>query len=928
MKTNSRNAYTLTLTSITVIVVSCLVLLGWILNIPPLQYILPSLPKMTFNTAVTFVLAGLSLWFYSTSSKSTASHSRQRIAQLLAVLVTVIGLITLTEYLFGWNLGLDQLLFKDAAAVEETTIPGRPSPYTAIAFTLIGIALFLSQRKSHRLNWLAQYLTLSAAFIALLALVGYVFSISIFFRISPYTGMALHTALNFIILSIGLFFLHPNSGFTATITADNLGGVMARRLLIAAFIIPIVVGWISMLGERAGLYSNEFEQVLLAVLSTYVLSAVIWRYAQSLNQAENHRKKMGVTLRESETRIRKSEERFSKVFHSSPSPMTIARQSDGVYIEANESFLTLIDYSREEVIGHTSVELNLIDAEGRAEIRRRLSQLGIIQNIEVVARAKSGQRLNILTSIENIELAGEACTITTMLDITERKQAEELFRLVVEASPNGIILVDSAGKISLVNERVDTLFGYDREELIGQPVEILVPKQFRTNHNNYQTAYFSAPTIRPIGAGRDLFGLRKDGRQIPVEIGLNPVTTTNGKFVLASIIDITERKQGEQQFRLAVEASPNALIMVGVNGKISLVNTQAEALFGYDREELLGQTIDMLVPSSFHDHHKTYRDAFFNNPTARPMGAGRDLFGLRKDGRQVPVEIGLNPITTTEGEFVLASIIDITERKQAEAEIANLLQREQAARTETTKLNEELEQRVTERTAQLEAANKELEAFSYSVSHDLRAPLRSIDGFSQALLEDYLESLDDDAQDYLKRVRAASQRMAQLIDDMLMLSRITRSEMNRETVDLSRIAKSIAENLTQTEPERQVEFDIPPNVTVEADRHLMEVVLENLIGNAWKFTSKNATARIEFGTITQSNEHPAYFVRDNGAGFDMTYSGKLFGAFQRLHSSSDFPGTGIGLATVQRVINRHGGSVWAESKENQGATFYFTISSS
>ncbi len=372
-----------------------------------------------------------------------------------------------------------------------------------------------------------------------------------------------------------------------------------------------------------------------------------------------------------------------------------------------------------------------------------------------------------------------------------------------------------------------------------------------------------------------------------------------------------ERQQSDQQFRLAVEASPGAIILVNQAGKITLVNAQAETLFGYPREELLGQTVELLVPPQFTGHHVRDRDGFFAAPTARPMGAGRDLYGLRKDGRQVPVEIGLNPIQTNEGRFVLASIIDITERKLAEAEIH--------------KMNWALEQRVAERTAQLQAANKELEAFAYSVSHDLRAPLRSIDGFSLALLEDFADSLNDEAQNHLQRVRAASQRMAQLIDDLLALSRLTRSELRPEPVDLSVMVQTIAAELQRAEPEREVTFVIAPAVLVNGDVSLVRVALENLVNNAWKFTAKHASACIEFGVEERPSGETVYFVRDDGAGFDMTYADKLFGAFQRLHTPAEFTGTGIGLATVQRIIHRHGGHIWAEGAVEQGATFYFTL---
>jgi signal transduction histidine kinase len=227
---------------------------------------------------------------------------------------------------------------------------------------------------------------------------------------------------------------------------------------------------------------------------------------------------------------------------------------------------------------------------------------------------------------------------------------------------------------------------------------------------------------------------------------------------------------------------------------------------------------------------------------------------------------------------------------------------------------------------QLEVANKELEAFSYSVSHDLRAPLRSIDGFSQALLEDYAEKLDEEGKDYLLRVRASTQRMGELIDDMLNLSRVTRREMRRERVDLSAMAHALAAKLQQSAPDRQVDFVIADGLSAEGDARLLRIVMDNLLGNAWKYASKHPRARIEFG-FAQNNGQSAYFVRDDGAGFDMAYADKLFGAFQRLHRQTEFSGTGIGLATVQRIMHRHGGRVWAEGEVEKGATFYFTLSS-
>jgi PAS domain S-box-containing protein len=293
----------------------------------------------------------------------------------------------------------------------------------------------------------------------------------------------------------------------------------------------------------------------------------------------------------------------------------------------------------------------------------------------------------------------------------------------------------------------------------------------------------------------------------------------------------------------------------------------------------------------------------------------------------------------------LGVVFDVTERKLTESRIGAAQIEMQALLAESERsrramlsvvedqmesgrqirvLNDELEQRVQDRTAQLTAANRELEAFSYSVSHDLRAPLRAMDGFSGALLADYEERLDEQGRHYLLRIKDASRRMAQLIDDLLGLSQVTRCEMNLEPVDLSAIAQQIAEDLHSQSPERQVEFDIAPGLVARADRNLMRIVLQNLLGNAYKFTSKCEQAQIRVGEREQSGSR-VFFVSDNGAGFKMEYRDKLFAPFQRLHSTREFPGNGIGLATVQRIIARHGCQLWAEAAVNRGATFFFTL---
>jgi PAS domain S-box-containing protein len=320
------------------------------------------------------------------------------------------------------------------------------------------------------------------------------------------------------------------------------------------------------------------------------------------------------------------------------------------------------------------------------------------------------------------------------------------------------------------------------------------------------------------------------------------------------------------------------------------------------KEELLGHTMMQMYPGI----EKSQMFVKLRQCMEERLPQRMENEFIFSDGTKRWFYLSMEPVP--EGAFVLS--VDITKEKELDEELR--------------KYREHLEDLVKERTTQLEAANKELETFSYSVSHDLRAPLRSIDGFSQALLKDYNEKLDEQGKDFLRRVRSASQRMARLIDDLLKLSRVTRAEMRRERVALSTIAREIADEFRKTHPERRVEFIIADGLVDHGDSQLLRAVMENLLGNSWKYTGKNPAARIEFG-VTRDESQTAYYVRDNGVGFDMAYAGKLFGAFQRLHSTAEFEGTGIGLATVQRIIHRHGGRVWAEGKINEGATFYFSL---
>jgi PAS domain S-box-containing protein len=493
----------------------------------------------------------------------------------------------------------------------------------------------------------------------------------------------------------------------------------------------------------------------------------------------------------------------------------------------------------------------------------------------------------------------------------ELVQAKRQNELILQSVGEGICGIDLEGRITFVNPSAARIIGWAPEELIGKnahatfhhtrPDGCAYPADecpVNLALQNGVTDYITSETF-----------LRKDGTSFPVEFMTTPIIE-DGQTIGAVIIfhDITERKRYEEaiirakeEWELTFNTVPDLMMILDTQHRLVRVNKATADRLGLTPEQCIGVRCHEALhglpfPPENCPHSLTCRDGREHVTDIHEPRLGGDFL------------VSTTPMLDDSGELIGSIHVarDITERKQAEEEIQ--------------RLNENLLQRASE----LEASNRELEAFSYSVSHDLRAPLRHMEGFSRILLEDHAGKLDDEAREYLQFISSSSELMSKLIDDLLNLSRISRAGMLLEKVDLTDLAGRVVSELKSTQPERSVDWIIAPGLEGYGDSSLLKLVLDNLLGNAFKFTGKNPAARIEFGAL-QSGGEPVYFVQDNGVGFDMAYADKLFQPFQRLHKEKDFPGTGIGLASVRRIIGRLGGKVWAEAEINKGATFYFTL---
>jgi PAS domain S-box-containing protein len=577
----------------------------------------------------------------------------------------------------------------------------------------------------------------------------------------------------------------------------------------------------------------------------------------------------------------------------------IAMTLDGTIRSWNRGATVLYGYSAADAIGQPFSMLCPPDRKN--EINDLLERIGRGERIahhETTRLRKNGKIFPVSVSIwpirdadGTIVGASSSARGLSAQQLQAVQSSQALLASIVEFSPDGIISVDLDGVITSWNAGAERIYGYTAAEAIGRGADLMVPDEQLTGVYKVQTAMAEGERVEEYQAER----VRKDGTRISVRVMFTSLSDSTGAVTGMSAVvrDITAQQRAGARFRGLLEAAPDAMVCADAGGRIVLVNAAAERLFGYPREELDGQLVEILVPDAVKAAHPGLRAGYSADSRPRLMGAGLELSGRRRDGSIFPAEIALSVLETGQGVLTLAAVRDVTIQRRARHE--------------------------------LQRANGNLKSLLYSIAHDLRTPLRSVAGFSAALEDEYADVLGETGLGYTGRIVAASLHMGDVLDSLAYLSRISGTEISLHRVDLGAETAAIAAELQRQDPDRHVTFTIQQPAWALADAVLIRTVLTSLLDNAWKFTAGRDAAVIEFAMTPARDGRVCCCVRDNGAGFDSAFADKLFIPFQRLHAAQEFPGIGIGLAAVRQIVDLHGGRTWAEGTVGHGASFSFDI---
>ncbi|SMD36011.1 PAS domain S-box-containing protein [Reichenbachiella faecimaris] len=758
----------------TTLAAGILVIIGWAFDIEVLKRPIADLVAMNPLTAICFILSGLSLLILS----GKRMESFLTLSQVLSILIILISLVKLINQVAHSSIQIDQLMFS-AELIKDTkgNVSNNMAPNTALGFVLTALALLFSTQRPKRIRSAANYLSLAVFMLGFFSVIGYLYNVGEFYGILKYFPMSLHTALFFMLVGTGIVFMNKDYGFMRILMSPYSGGKAAKIFIPCIVIIPILLGYLRMSLKTNTQISDELSLSLLIVSIITALLILTWYLSKTLNES---------------------------------------------------------DISRERLLENQTQHQNIID------------------------------------SIEDY----------------------------------AIITLDNRGIIKSWNKGAEKIKGYTPEEIIGKNFSVFFPPDAQKANLPERLLTDAKQKGKIESAG---WRIRKNGLAFWSDALISSQIDLFGK--VSGFIKITrdttdtheyseKLKRSEAKFRNLLESAPDAMIVVNREGIIELANQQSEKMFGYTREEIQGNLVEILIPNRLSLNHHKHRQDFFSSPKVRGMGANMDLLATRKDGSEFPVEVSLSPLVTDKGTIAIAAIRDITEKKKSEEaalKVAELIK----------------------------SKNQEMEQLTYVASHDLREPLLTIKNYVRVLKEDCIDILSEEAELYISSILRATGRMDNLITGLLDYSRLGVSK-KIEMVNLEELLISIQQDLDKIIDVNKATIKVNPMPTIPAYPLEIKLLFQNLIHNAIKFHNNDTHPVITISS-KKIKKGLQFEVKDNGIGIDEKNRSTIFTIFRKLHKKKEYEGTGIGLAHAKKIVEIHNGTIWVESELNKGSSFFFTI---